>query len=527
MKKTILIFTLVIILFFTGCHPDEIQHDPNDVGVINLEPTYGGTFSFSIPSPDTLNPILISRQSEQWEVMNLIFEGLLVYDPALNPHRKLSTGWRISNDSLTWSFTLRRNVKWHDGASFTAEDVVFTYEMLRLHGIEQYNKLKDVKRFYSTDDHTFIVEWNTPQREGLALFDFPIIPKHHYSGRIKDDSFSNLVEPIGTGPYKFEQYLPKEFIRLEVNEDWWDDRPYIDKVIAKVIPDVYAAQAAFTAMEIDVVRIEPEMWNRHSALSGIETFKGFDLGYVFLSLNHLDPIFSQREIRQALIHMIDRRKIVDELLIGHGDIIDSPISFLVPESTYYKYDPELANEILMEFGWELNEEGSLQRIDLVTGRTEIMTLNIITNRENQLRIDTAQYVKDSLERHGVAVTITTVPWRNLNDNILRKRVTESLLGEWQYRPEIDLYSGFHSMGRLNFINYNNPRLNSLLQNKSWETDYKEVNNILSEDLPYLFLFRKHSLYSRRDKFGNSPINPGPSGLLWNFPKWYLVTDQPS
>jgi peptide/nickel transport system substrate-binding protein len=526
MKTTRILAFLIIVLLtvpiFTACDGLGNQQDDSSVPEDGYVPTYGGTFSFSIPSPATLNPIMVKRNSEQWEVINLIFEGLLQYSANLTPNRKLSTGWHFSPDGLTWTFYLRRGVDWHDGTPFTAQDVVFTYEMLRLHNIEYKEKLRNVRALSATNDFTFVVQWKEPQRSGLSIFEFPIIPRHHYRGKILEDSFANLLEPIGTGPYRFDSYLPKEYLNLRANEDWWDDRPYIDRVTFRIIPDIKAAQAAFDARQLDIIPIMPEQWNRYSAINGIKTFKEFQLGQTFISINHQNPILAIREVRQAIVHAIDRQKIVDEVLLGHGDIINSPISYLFDNEIMYEYNPSKAQELLEGIGFEKDERGFYLRLNPDTGRLENISLRIVTNQGNETRIKTARYVRDQLQAFGIEVTVETLPWRTIEDSVYRRRVQDSLLIEWIFSPEINLYSGFHRLGGLNFINYSNPELDEIIGQKQWNVNLRRAHEILAEDLPYIFLYRRHNLYAARDKFGNSPINPGPSGLLWNFPKWYMT-----
>jgi peptide/nickel transport system substrate-binding protein len=525
-----LLLLALVIFSGTGCgSPENEKH----YGGPDTGPAYGDLLiDASIGDASTLIPPLASDASSH-DVAGYIYNGLIKYDGDLNLVGDLAESWEISPDGLTITFKLRKGVKWQDGAPFTAQDVMFTYQLMvdpktpTAYG-EDY---KQVKKAEVLDDYTFRVTYPQPFAPALGSWTLAILPKHLLEGQ--DITKSPLARhPIGTGPFKFREWRTGDKIILSYNPDYFEGRPYLNGYIYLVKPDQATMFLELKAGNIDRMGLTPLQEKRQTEYAKFqETFNKYkyvSFAYTYLGYNLEDQRFADRRVRQALTYAINKKEIVDGVLLGLGQEATGPYKpgtwFSNPNVPRFDYNPEKAKALLAEAGWHPNSQGILEK----DGKPFEFT--ILTNQGNDLRVRTGEIIQRRLRDVGILVKIRTVEWAAFLKEFIDKGRFEAVLLGWTTGQDPDAFDVWHSSktkpGELNFIHYNNPEVDRLLEEGRHTFDrekrrqaYFRFQEILAEDQPYTFLFVPDALPAVHKRFHG--IKPAPAGINYNFPKWYV------
>jgi peptide/nickel transport system substrate-binding protein len=456
------------------------------------------------------------------------------YDKDIRPAPELAEKWDISEDNLRIRFHLRKDVKWQDGKPFTAHDVEFTYK-LTIDPKTPTSYATDflrVKELRALDDHTVEVVYEKPYAPALGSWGQSIHPKHLLEGT--DVTQSPLKRnPIGTGPFKFKEWVTGEKIVLDANDSYFEGRPYMSRVVTRVIPDLAAMFLEVRAGNIDWMGLTPLQYRRQTASKWFdENFKKYKylaFAYSYLGYNLNDWRFQDKRVRQALTHAINRESIVEGVLLGLGEVAHTPYKpdtfWNNPNVKKFPYDPEKAKQLLEEAGWkDSNNDGVLEK----DGKQFEFT--ILTNHGNDLRKHAATIIQRDLKKVGVRVKIRVVEWAAFLKNFINKKKFEAVLLGWGIGSEpnqIDIWNSKKTAEHeLNFVSYKNEEVDRLLELGVSTYDmaerkkyYDEFQAILAEDQPYTFLWVAYSLPIISARFHG--IDPAPVGIRHNFDKWYV------
>jgi len=527
-------FFLVALIIVAGCGSPQAE---KEYGGPDTGPAYGDLLiNASIGDASTLIPPLASDAPSR-DVADLIYNGLLKYDGDLNLVGDLAESWEVSEDGLVITFKLRQGVKWHDGKPFTAHDVMFTYQVMvdpktpTAYG-EAY---KQVKKAEVLDDHTFRVTYPQPFAPALESWALAILPKHLLEGQ--DITQSPLARrPVGTGPFKFQEWTAGDKIILSYNPDYFEGRPYLNGYVYLVKPDMATMFLELKAGNIDRLGLTPLQYKRQTAYAKFQRlfnkYKYVSSSYTYLGYNLEDPRFADRRVRQALTHAINKQEIVEGVLLGLGQAATVPYKpgtwFYNPDVPRFPYDPQKAKELLTEAGWHANPQGILEK----DGKPFEFT--ILTNQGNDLRVRTGEIIQRRLREIGIVVKLRIVEWAVFIKEFIDKGRFEAVLLGWTTGPEPDLYDIWHSSkikpGELNFIHYQNPEVDRLLEEGRHTFDrekrrqaYFRFQEILAEDQPYTFLYVPDALPAVHKRFRG--IKPAPAGIDYNFPKWYVPKEE--
>ena len=259
----LLLLLALLALAALGCKPAE---EEKHYGGPDTGPAYGDWFvDASIGDASTLLPPL-ANDSASFSITGLVYDSLLKYDGDLNLVGQLAQSWEVSKDGLTLTFHLRRGVKWHDGAPFTARDVLFTYRvMVDPKTPTAYSgDYLQVKKAEAPDDYTFRVTYGQPFAPALGSWaGLAILPRHLLKGQ--DITKSPLGRhPIGTGPYKFKEWQAGERIILTYNPDYFEGRTYLDGYLYLVKPDLGTMFLELKSGNIDRMGLTPLQYTRQT-----------------------------------------------------------------------------------------------------------------------------------------------------------------------------------------------------------------------------------------------------------------------
>lgn len=504
------------------------------VGCAKKEPKHPDTLiEGSIGDAKRLIPML-ATDGASGDISGLLFNGLVKYNNQVQLVGDLAESFEVSPDCLSVTFHLRQHVKWHDGQPFTSADVAFTYQKMIDPGIvtPYSSDFETVERVDVLDPHTLRVIYKEPYAPGIANWGMGIIPKHLLEGKdLNTDPFNR--NPVGTGPFRFTEWKSGEKIVLSANPDFFEGKPQIATYLYRIIPDTATMFLELKALNLDLMGLRPIQYQKQTADSFFEKefnkFKYPALGYTYMGYNLLDPRFSDRRVRQALTHAIDKKGIVQGVLFGMGKPATGPY---IPESWAYnkevadfEYNPTKAVALLAEAGWkEKNDEGVLQK------EGKPFSFTILTNQGNEERAKAAEIIQDNLKKVGIRVEIRVLEWQAFLHEFIDKKRFEAIILGWGVGLDPDLYAIWHSSktkeGEFNFISYRNEQVDALLMKgrrtcavSERKKIYQAVHQLIAEDQPYTFLYYPMALPIVHKRFHG--IAPSPIGISYNLPHWTI------
>ncbi len=500
-------------------------------------PAHGDTIIMaSIGEPSNLIPVL-SSDSPSHEVASYIYNGLVKYDRDINIVGDLAESWEISKDNLSITFHLRKNVKWHDGAPFTAHDVMYTYRVTidPKTPTAYAGDFLLVKEAKVIDDHTFRVTYEKPFAPALLSWGAAILPRHLLEG--KDITTSPLArKPVGTGPYRFKEWIPGDRVVLTANPDYFEGRPYIDRYIMRIIPDSATMFLELKRFGIDMMGLTPLQAMRQTDYPGFKRefsrFKYLAFSYVYMGYNLRHKFFKDKRVRQAISYGIDKQEIIDGILLGQG--VEATGPFKPDMWAYhgnvrkYGFDRDKAAALLAEAGFVKGADGRLSR------NGEPFEFTLLVNQGNVVRIQSAELIQKRLADLGITMKIRVVEWAAFINEFVDKRNFEAIILGWTISQDPDPFDIWHSSKQgkkeLNFISFENPEVDDLLVRARHTLDRAErkrylarFQEILAEEQPYTFLFVPYTNLAIHRRFKG--IDPGPAGIMHNFVKWYVPENQ--
>jgi peptide/nickel transport system substrate-binding protein len=529
--RGVFLFILFSLSLLVACTRNE---SPRPTVRQSAPPAYGDSLvEGTIGEPSTLIPILAS-DSASHSVAALIYNGLVKYDKDLNLVGDLAERWIVSPDGLTITFHLRRGVRWHDGVPFTSRDVLYTYRtMVDPKTPTPYAEdFLQVKAAAAPDPLTVRVTYARPFAPALASWGVNIVPAHLLEG--KDITKSELArKPVGTGPYRFKEWLPGQRVILEANRDYFEGRPYIDRCIYRVIPDTSTMYMELKAGGLDMMNLTPVQFQRQTNTPWFrEHFNKYRYpvpSYTYLGYNLKRPLFADKLVRQAITCAINKDELVQGVLFGLGQVGHGPFQPGTwahnPEIRPFPYDPSRALRLLAAAGWtERNADG------ILTKDGKPFQFTIITNQGNEQRIKSAQIIQYRLRKIGIDVKIRVLEWSSMLTNYIDKKNFDVVLMGWNISQDPDQYDIWHSsktgVKELNFISYRNREVDSLLEEGRGTFDkqkrrsaYFRMQEIIAEDQPYTFLYVPDALPAVSARIRG--VEPAPAGIGHNFIKWYV------
>lgn len=508
-----------VVLLSAACSPPS-ERNPNSFVVS------------SIGDARRLNPLL-ANDTASATINDQVFNGLVKYDKDIRLVGDLAERWEISSDGKTFTFHLRKGVTWHDGEPFTADDCLFTFQRLMDPAVATpySSNYMDVARAEAVDRHTFRVTYKEPFSPALESWAIGIIPKHLLDGKDLNTADFNR-NPVGTGPYRFQEWVAGQKLVLTANDRYFEGRPNIDRYIYRIIPDSSTMFQELLSGGVDMMGLNPLQYLRKSETRRIrENYRKFRYpanAFTYLGYNLTSPLFADKPVRQALAYAIDRQSIIDGVLLGIGQPCTGPFSYVSwaynQKVKPYPHDPERARTMLAAAGWkDADSDGVLEK----NGRPFRFT--ILTNQGNGERIRASEIIQRNLKEVGIDVKIRVMEWQAFLEQIDKHSFDAIILG-WSMSRDPDLYDIWHSSktkkGEYNFISYKNEEVDRLLVEGRRTFDmakrrriYGRVHEILADDQPYAFLYVPDSTPIVHKRFKG--IEVAPLGIMHNFREWYV------
>lgn len=464
------------------------------------------------------NPVLLNDIYDR-RVGELVFSSLLTLDAEDRLIPALAESYEVSEDNLKITFKLRSNVTWHDGKPFTAKDVAFTFtsiadpnytgprfaEIEKLVGANDYRegKVDTITGIEVIDENTISFTYSEVYAAALANFAIRGILPEHIWGAIPVGEWEQqtelLTNPIGTGAFKLVNFVPDQYVELVRNEAYFLGTPKLEKVILKV-SNQETAQGELINGTLDIAALssfkQQDLETYTSA--GKKILEYPSASYQFMTMNNENPLFADKKVRQAITYAINREGLVNQLLEGHGAIINAPLavnSWAYPKEglTDYAYDAEKAKSLLAEAGWTL-ENGVLQK------EGTAFKVELLVPTGNKVREQSAPIIQQNLKELGIEVNIVTMDFASVKAKVYEEHSYEmALMGFSLELDPADAKSYWSSelLGKpsFNFANFNNVQSDTLLNQAAQSLNqderkvyYNEWAKLLNEEVPFVYLY---------------------------------------
>ena len=435
--------------------------------------------------PDNLDPML-SAATDTSAVMMNVFEGLMGFNQKGEFIPAIADSYSVSDDELTYTFKLKEGIKFHDGQDCTAKDVKYTYEKLAgLSGAEPLNAtLSQILAGVETpDDYTVVL---TLSKKDAGFMSKTIL------SIVEDGYEDNGTLPIGTGPYKFVEYVQGQKLVLEKNENYStnDSRmPSIDTVEFIIMTDENAKLMALKSGSLDIAGISAT--NVTALGDDFNIVQGPQNMVQVLALNNAAAPLDNVLVRQAICYAIDKDEIIGAVVDGNGTRVDSFLSpsmaaYYNDQMTVYNTDIDKAKALLTEAGYE-------------NGFT--MTITVPSNY--QVHVDTAQVIKEQLAKAGITVEIQPVEWAQWLEGVYTNREYEAtIIGHSGKLDPQDFLNRFDSSYDKNYFNFSDPAYDALVAQAASTSDqsvradfYKQCQQFLVDQAASVFIQDPSVIYA--------------------------------
>ena len=411
------------------------------------------------------------------EVMFNVFEGLMKPTPEGDLIPAVAEKYEISDDQLTYTFTIRDGIKFHNGDPVTAEDVGESLARCKNggDGIFEVEAFSNIQHMETADSRSISITLGEPDSEFLSYLTAAVLPAG-YDGQD--------TAPVGTGPFKFVSRAAQDNIVLERFDDYWGEKAYLDKVTYKIIEN---ADSILMSLQSGAVDLFAHLTSTQVAQLGDDfNIEEGTMNLVqAMYLNNAVAPFDDVRVRQALCYAIDRQQILDLAFDGYGSLIGSSMYpafgkyFDDALTNYYTYDVEKAKALLADAGYP---DGFA------------MTITVPSNYQPHL--DTAQVIVEQLKQVGITAEILPVTWESwLNDTYIGRQFQATVVGvDASTMTARALLERFTSTADNNFINYNNAEYDAIFQAALAEADdaaqtaaYKQAEANLTENAANVYI----------------------------------------
>ncbi len=517
-----------------------------------------------------INPILVSDTSTGL-LVSFLFDPLVNFDTKYNPIPGLASSWETSSDSKSWTFHLRNDVTWHDGTPFTSKDVAFTVQAIlnpgytgqrvsnytQLVGVQQYlaelTKLQGELKAKTLSSAEFNTQstaaWQSWIKQGAVETPDPQTVTFHLtsvfapfltnvggSSPIPEHIFKNALgaampksqynsQPVGTGPFKFLSGNTTDHMTVGRYAGYYSNKAWLNQIITRIIPQVTTAEAALQSKQIDYSQIQPPDAARFKTLPYIDFMTSPTFAYEYMGYNLQHPLFQDQNLRVAICYAVPKDQMVKTLLLGYGQVVwshGSPARWdYNPNVTKYEYNVAKAKDMLASDGWKPNSSGILEK----NGQPLKFTIAVSTGNGSPQKATVI--IQESLKQIGMDVSVQQFDWSTFVNKVLLAKNFDAAVVGWSLGADPDSYTIWHSGQAFNFVSYNNPEVDKLeeqgrttLQQSARAKIYQQIQEILAQQQPYLFLYSSDSLDGVNKRI-EGPMTDSPRGLTWNIDQWFI------
>ncbi len=501
MKKMLVVF-LVVALLIVGCGPQQTAtQQTTAAGAVEQQTENANTDEPKVARTaigselDNLDP-WISAASDTEAVMGNVFEGLVWYDEDGKLIPALAKSWDISEDGLTYTFHLQEGVKFHNGADFSAADVVYSIEKLSgLNGEEPLSsRFAKVSKIDVVDELTVSIQLAERNAAFLSSCIVEILPK---------DYSDQATKPVGTGPFVFKSYEPGQKVVLEKNQNYWNSAKmaHIDVAEFYIITDPTAVVNGLRSGQIDFADIDPK--NVKMVESEFDILASPQNMVQLMSMNNKRAPFDDVKVRQAVNYAVNKAQLIAAVANGYGTELVSNMSPIMAQyhesgAAAYAQDLAKAKALLAE-----------------AGMADGFKTSLTVPSNYKFHVDTAQVIANQLQQIGIEVEIKQVEWGVWLDEVYKQfNYDMTIIGFTGKTDAHDILGRYASDYKKNFMGFKNDKYDQLIKDGRTENDlakrvaiYKEAGAILNQEAAAVYIMDPHAVVAMSKKLQGYKFYP--------------------
>jgi len=493
----------------------------------------------------TLTP-LISGDIYADRIQEYVQDALLRLDPetlAYKPY--IATDWTVSEDGLTFTFNMRKDVVFSDGKPLTAQDVQFTFDWImnpKVAAPRDRSNLEKVESVKALDDYTVQFKFREPYFSALGLCgSMRILAKHYYS-QFTEDQFNEMPGLLfGSGPYKMrtdpQLWQPgSQKIEVERNDNYWGPRPALDRIIWREILEDTAMEAEFRNRKLDRLSVRASSYREFSRddklreQANLHEYEYASSGYFYIGWNQkkngLDTPFADKRVRQAMTLLIDRPSICSRVYDNLATPATGPfhpLSWQCDTSIKaWPFDPERAKKLLDEAGFIDRDRNGVRE----SPQGVPLSFSLVYSAGSSEVKQAVLLIQDAMKKAGVDMNLDALDWPIMQQKIDDRSFDAIMLG-WGGVVDTDVYQMFHSSqmadGGDNYVSYVNPELDKLIEKARTTVDrekdtrlWQQVHAVLNEDQPYTFMMNRKAVVFVDKRLKNIQITPVGMNFAWEY-----------
>jgi len=525
------IFSIIILVLFVKRFSDLKEYTSS------TKASYGGSYSEGVVGEiKKLNPLFSSTNPAEDESLELIFSGLTEVSENGQQKGDLASAWTVSSDGLTYEFTLKDNIKWHDGNDLTSDDVIFTVQAIKNPETRSpyFQSFKGVTA-EKIDDKKLKLILQKPLNSFINGTSFGILPKH----LLEKTSFQNLKvdeynqSPVGSGPFVFVRMdIKKEYteVHLKANKNYFEKKPYLEKIKIRTYKNEEALLDGYIKKEIQgISRLSLVSYDKASKLKDIRFYNRNFTEYMAVFFNLKNEFLNDKSLRQVLNSTVDRKELekLNKGVIQNPSPVPAGISGRIKKEEVY-LNPDQAKEALEKIGWKM--EGDIRKKD---GKELKLNLFYPGSKEYQ---NTAEYLKKNWEALGLKIELSPKSFVDLQQNNIRPRDYDMLLFSQNLGGTNDLYPFWHSSFKvdpgLNLSYFDNKKLDKYLEMARSSLNSAEnlemlgkVQELIYEERPAVFLYSSPYYFGISNNLKGINISKvkEPKDRFNNIENWFVTT----
>jgi peptide/nickel transport system substrate-binding protein len=478
------------------------------------------TLVIGMTEPSGIFNVLLTTNSYDWYASYTMFDYNVDVDFDGKPMPG-ATDYKISDDGLTYTFTIKDGVKFWDGTPATAADLEFAYYLIAdpkydgaadvmktyIKGVDAYKNgsAATIEGLKVVDDKTLQITVDKPSGATLLNLQVPVMQKKHYDTDFKKGDLSKVKakngSPMGTGQYKFVSYKAGQEIKLEANPDYFKGAPKIKNVIFSITPEGQELPRVIAGeTDVDMATVSPDNMKLAKDSNFIDIMRFPTNGYGYVGLNLLNPKFKDVKVRQAMMYALNRAAVVEKVYGEYARVVNIPesnVSWAYDDDgvNTYDYDLDKAGQLLDEAGWKLNADGKREKDgQLLSFKFSCMSPHAVTDI-------LLPVMKDDYAKLGIDVTVENLDWPTLYEKATSKKLEAYFMATGATADPDGASMSFVTNGQQNYWSYSNTKVDQLYKDGVNELTfdkrkpiYKEIYKTLNEELPMLYVYQRSDMW---------------------------------
>lgn len=425
-----------------------------------------------------------------------IFETLLTITPDWEIEPRLAENYHLSSDGMEITFNLRKGVKFHNGREMTAQDVKYSFERLKGEGSPKAADYANIKQIDITGNYSIKFTTSSLDVELVKSFIYP------WTAIVPSEAADTLqTNPVGTGAYKFVQWIPQQQVVLTRNDDYYLAKAKIKQLEFVLIPDATSQLADLQVGHTHITEITGSQVKTVDESQDLKVYTEPMNAVQILALNMENQYLSNVKVRQAIAKAINKDDIINTAVWGYGDKVGShlPINYpdYVDTNNVMPYDPEGARKLLAEAGY-----------------SQGLTLELALPKTYQIHVDTGQIIADQLRKVGITANIVIMEWGQWLSDVYSGKKYDMTVVALSGRLDARYFLKRYRSNSKDFISLLTGEVDQLLDQSAKETDpvkrkeiFKQIQMILAEKVPAVYIQTPHKIFGEAKNIEGFRIYP--------------------